>query len=134
MRFASATAFSSGWARERRLRLRVAVRGEGEWDVLIEDGAARISRAAGRPDALLSADATTSVTSVVRPTTMVMRRAPNVQQACEEVYGPPAQEPSVVSLRELLGMTAGPVLVALAGIGLIMFGLYGYTEAKWRKT
>jgi pimeloyl-ACP methyl ester carboxylesterase len=46
-------------ARNRRLRLRAAVRGEGEWDVLIEDSAARISRAAGRPDALLSADATT---------------------------------------------------------------------------
>lgn len=38
------------------------------------------------------------------------------------------------ALRELLGMTAGPFLVALAGIGLIVFGLYGYTEAKWRTT
>jgi SAM-dependent methyltransferase len=36
--------------------------------------------------------------------TIPLRRAPNVQQACEEVYGPPAQEPSVVSLRELLGL------------------------------
>ncbi|MBP0594665.1 class I SAM-dependent methyltransferase [Paraburkholderia sp. LEh10] len=33
-----------------------------------------------------------------------LRRAPNVQQACEEVYGPPTGEPSVVSLRELLGL------------------------------
>jgi hypothetical protein len=31
-------------------------------------------------------------------------------------------------------MTAGPFLVALAGIGLIVFGLYGFTEAKWRRT
>jgi hypothetical protein len=38
------------------------------------------------------------------------------------------------ALRELLGMTGGPFLVALAGIGLIVFGLYGYTEAKWRRT
>ncbi|BCF98546.1 methylase [Paraburkholderia sp. PGU19] len=36
--------------------------------------------------------------------TIPLRRAPNVQQTCEEVYGPPSQEPSVVSLRELLGM------------------------------
>jgi hypothetical protein len=38
------------------------------------------------------------------------------------------------ALRELLGMTAGTFLVALAGIGLIVFGLYGFTEAKWRRT
>jgi type IV secretory pathway VirB2 component (pilin) len=38
------------------------------------------------------------------------------------------------ALRELLGISAGPFLVVLAGIGLIIFGLYGYTEAKWRKT
>ncbi|MBN3755137.1 class I SAM-dependent methyltransferase [Paraburkholderia sp. Tr-20389] len=36
--------------------------------------------------------------------TIPLRRAPNVQQACEEVYGPSAQEASVVSLRELLGL------------------------------
>ncbi|WP_109478268.1 class I SAM-dependent methyltransferase [Paraburkholderia sp. C35] len=36
--------------------------------------------------------------------TIPLRRAPNVQQACEEVYGPPSQEASVVSLRELLGL------------------------------
>lgn len=38
------------------------------------------------------------------------------------------------ALRELLRVSAGPFLVVLAGIGLIIFGLYGYTEAKWRKT
>ncbi|NUT43958.1 MAG: methyltransferase, partial [Thermoactinospora sp.] len=32
-----------------------------------------------------------------------LRRAPDVRQACSEVYGP-ASEPSVVSLRELLGV------------------------------
>ncbi|MBN3764524.1 class I SAM-dependent methyltransferase [Burkholderia sp. Ac-20365] len=36
--------------------------------------------------------------------TIPLRRAPNVQQACEEVYGPPSGEASVVSLRELLGL------------------------------
>jgi methylase of polypeptide subunit release factors len=36
--------------------------------------------------------------------TIPLRRAPNVQQACEEVFGAPAQEPSIVSLRELLGL------------------------------
>ena len=38
------------------------------------------------------------------------------------------------ALRELLGIPAGAFLVVLAGIGLVIFGLYGYTEAKWRKT
>ncbi|MFL9866440.1 class I SAM-dependent methyltransferase [Paraburkholderia fungorum] len=33
-----------------------------------------------------------------------LRRAPDVQQACIETYGPSADEPSVVSLRELLGL------------------------------
>lgn len=32
-----------------------------------------------------------------------LRRAPDIRQACEEAYGP-ATEPSVVSLRELLGL------------------------------
>ncbi|WP_175938259.1 class I SAM-dependent methyltransferase [Caballeronia sp. BCC1704] len=32
-----------------------------------------------------------------------LRRAPDVREACEEAYGP-AQEPSVVSLREVLGL------------------------------
>ncbi|MFG2497626.1 methyltransferase [Streptomyces sp. NPDC048441] len=33
-----------------------------------------------------------------------LRRAPDVQAACEEAYGPPGTTPSVVSLRELLGV------------------------------
>ncbi|MDD5241451.1 MAG: class I SAM-dependent methyltransferase [Sulfuricella sp.] len=33
-----------------------------------------------------------------------LRRAPDLRQACEEAYGP-ADEPSVASLRELLGLT-----------------------------
>ncbi|WP_061172564.1 methyltransferase [Caballeronia hypogeia] len=33
-----------------------------------------------------------------------LRRAPNVSQACEEAYGPPSDEMSVVSLREVLGL------------------------------
>nr|WKF57463.1 Ribosomal protein L11 methyltransferase [Paraburkholderia busanensis] len=36
--------------------------------------------------------------------TIPLRRAPDVQQACIETYGPPTDEPSVVSLRELLGL------------------------------
>ncbi len=36
--------------------------------------------------------------------TIPLRRAPDIQQACVEAYGPPADEPSVVSLRELLGL------------------------------
>ncbi|HEY1997208.1 class I SAM-dependent methyltransferase [Paraburkholderia sp.] len=36
--------------------------------------------------------------------TIPLRRAPDVQQACTETYGPPGGEASVVSLRELLGM------------------------------
>lgn len=34
---------------------------------------------------------------------IALRRAPNVRQACEEAYGPP-DEPSIVSLREVLGL------------------------------
>ena len=33
-----------------------------------------------------------------------LRRAPDVRQACEEAYGPPSDEVSVVSLREVLGL------------------------------
>lgn len=36
--------------------------------------------------------------------TIPLRRAPDVQQACTETYGPSTGEASVVSLRELLGM------------------------------
>src|SRR5438105_709938 len=46
-------------ARKRRLRLRLVVRGEGEWDALIEGDAVKISSSAGRADASLSASATT---------------------------------------------------------------------------
>lgn len=38
------------------------------------------------------------------------------------------------ALKELLSMGAGPFLVTLAGIGLILFGVYGLAEARWRKT
>jgi SAM-dependent methyltransferase len=36
--------------------------------------------------------------------TIPLRRAPDVRHACEEAYGPPTDEPSVVSLREVLGL------------------------------
>ncbi|MES2207917.1 MAG: class I SAM-dependent methyltransferase [Pseudomonadota bacterium] len=36
--------------------------------------------------------------------TLKLRRAPDVKQACEEVYGPKKTEPFVTSLRELLGL------------------------------
>ncbi|CAB3759518.1 N5-glutamine methyltransferase family protein [Paraburkholderia humisilvae] len=36
--------------------------------------------------------------------TIPLRRAPDVQQACTETYGPPGADTSVVSLRELLGL------------------------------
>ncbi|MGW7082585.1 methyltransferase [Streptomyces sp. NPDC054871] len=36
--------------------------------------------------------------------TLALRRAPDVRAACEEAYGPPRPTPSVVSLRELLGV------------------------------
>ena len=49
-----ATAFD---ARKRTLRLRLVVGGEGEWDVLVKDGAAAIAAAGGRADAVLRADA-----------------------------------------------------------------------------
>ncbi|MFF1692443.1 methyltransferase [Streptomyces sp. NPDC058257] len=35
---------------------------------------------------------------------LALRRAPDVRAACEEAYGPPRPTPSVVSLRELLGV------------------------------
>jgi pimeloyl-ACP methyl ester carboxylesterase len=46
-------------ARQRRVRVRVAVAEEGEWDVLIADNAASIVPAGARADALLGADAGT---------------------------------------------------------------------------
>ncbi|MFC8124264.1 methyltransferase [Streptomyces sp. NPDC057302] len=36
--------------------------------------------------------------------TLALRRAPDVRAACDEAYGPPRPTPSVVSLRELLGV------------------------------
>ncbi|MER5254205.1 methyltransferase [Streptomyces sp. NPDC002855] len=36
--------------------------------------------------------------------TLALRRAPDVRAACAEAYGPPLPTPSVVSLRELLGV------------------------------
>jgi hypothetical protein len=38
------------------------------------------------------------------------------------------------ALRELLNLTGGPVIVFVAGLGLIAFGVYGFAEAKWRRT
>jgi hypothetical protein len=37
------------------------------------------------------------------------------------------------AFRELLNMSAGPVLVFLAGLGLLIFAAYGFAEAKWHK-
>lgn len=44
-------------ARRRRTRVRVSVLGDGDWDVLIEDGSAQLTVPDGKPDALMSADA-----------------------------------------------------------------------------
>jgi hypothetical protein len=38
------------------------------------------------------------------------------------------------AFRELLAMSGGPVLVFLAGLGLIVFAAYGFAEAKWHRT
>jgi uncharacterized membrane protein len=38
------------------------------------------------------------------------------------------------AFRKLLTMTGGPALVFVCGLGLVIFGLYGFAEAKWRKT
>jgi pimeloyl-ACP methyl ester carboxylesterase len=46
-------------ARKRRVRLRLVVEGEGEWDALIENGGARLVAAGARADAALSADRAT---------------------------------------------------------------------------
>ncbi|HEX2313207.1 MAG TPA: class I SAM-dependent methyltransferase [Thermomonospora sp.] len=36
--------------------------------------------------------------------TIPLRRSPDVRDACREAYGPPGDEPSLVSLREILGI------------------------------
>jgi pimeloyl-ACP methyl ester carboxylesterase len=46
-------------ARQRRTRIRLAVRGRDAWDVVIADGTATIAPSAARPDSVLSADAAT---------------------------------------------------------------------------
>lgn len=38
------------------------------------------------------------------------------------------------ALRELADTPAGPWLLVAVAIGLVMFGIYGYAEAKWRRT
>jgi ABC-type Fe3+ transport system permease subunit len=38
------------------------------------------------------------------------------------------------ALRELADTSVGPWLLVLAAVGLMMFGVYGYAEAIWRRT
>lgn len=38
------------------------------------------------------------------------------------------------ALRELADTPAGPWLLGAVAIGLVMFGIYGFAEAKWRRT
>ena len=38
------------------------------------------------------------------------------------------------ALRELADTSAGPWLLVAAGVGLVIFGVYGFAEAKWRRT
>jgi Domain of Unknown Function (DUF1206) len=38
------------------------------------------------------------------------------------------------ALRELAGTALGPALLVLIAVGLVMFGLYGFAEARWRRT
>ncbi len=39
-----------------------------------------------------------------------------------------------VALRKLQDAPAGPWLLVAVAIGLVMFGIYGFAEAKWRRT
>jgi hypothetical protein len=39
-----------------------------------------------------------------------------------------------VALRKLANAPAGPWLLVAVAIGLVMFGIYGFAEAKWRRT
>ncbi|MBK7827506.1 MAG: class I SAM-dependent methyltransferase [Nannocystis sp.] len=66
-----------------------------------------------------------------------LRRAPDVRQACAEVYGP-AEGPSVVSLRELLGLvgahewrTKGVEVPALAGHIHPHYGVFSPTRGEY---
>jgi hypothetical protein len=38
------------------------------------------------------------------------------------------------ALRSLRDTSAGPWLLILAAVGLILFGIYGFAEARWRRT
>ena len=38
------------------------------------------------------------------------------------------------ALRELADTSAGPWLLGVVAVGLMMFGVYGFAEAKWRRT
>ena len=57
-----------------------------------------------------------------------LRRAPDVRDACEEAYGPP-DEPSVVSLREVLGLVGAHEWrkkgVEIAALGARIHPYYG---------
>lgn len=38
------------------------------------------------------------------------------------------------ALRELADTSSGPWLLGVVAVGLIMFGVYGFAEAKWRRS
>lgn len=38
------------------------------------------------------------------------------------------------ALRELADTSVGPILLILAALGLMIFGVYGFAEARWRRT
>ena len=38
------------------------------------------------------------------------------------------------ALRQLADTPLGPVLLLAAGVGLALFGVYGFAEARWRRT
>jgi hypothetical protein len=38
------------------------------------------------------------------------------------------------ALRSLRDTRAGPWLLGVAAVGLVAFGLYGFAEARWRRT
>ena len=61
--------------------------------------------------------------------TIPLRRAPDIREACIEAYGPPGSEPSVASLRELLGIVGAHEWrrkgIELPGVGLKVHPHYG---------